>query len=645
MIEQAEMKKNDNFSFKSKLKNIEFVNQWGLVISGGLTVITLFITWIFFISTYRSKVDELFTEISNNGFSFNFVDLSLSMYVFMLVFVGIFVLFFIFFKKHNVISIFIILSGLGVSGLLLIFMIIFGAIASSGFQAYIANNGISNILFFVIPWVFTIIFTFTNICFSCWLIIIFFPKKTKSVFLNLQSVIEEKQSPVNHNLYRVSNNNHALNIENNEILAKTERQPISLEHIDKQEMVSSMVNNKRPMRKKNNDVPDLQSLENIRLQVQPDAPPAILPAASNSEIIKSKIENNLVENHNSKPEFNYNSNMIKNKEKISTELQNNKRIVNEVTQMPLLKAQVSQPLHENEEKIHAKDLTLNVHQEPIPFLKNNPAAEIGTDNQEQMLTASTSPVKDNVLSSQSIVLPSPNSSVINQQPIATIDQLAEPKPIKIDSSANLKIFNSNSDASSIQQEHTNKFVQNVYPSTPPVQGVPPSTLPVPSNQRSSLVNDTQAIMSKPVLTVQVSQPLNPQPPEPEPAISPPVPLKVWTDEQINRAWERGLVVATYEPEAYRSDYAGALMFKGSFVANPNSEENNNVRSYSWTIVHQRPLAVGGSEEASNLWPLNYMNALAKSQDYPRWKTTVTFNGRENILKIKKWKGKRKLPKK
>lgn len=644
MIEQAEMKKNDNFSFKSKLKNIEFVNQWGLVISGGLTVITLFITWIFFISTYRSRVDELLAEISNNGFNFNFVDLSLSMYVFMLVFVGIFVLFFIFFKKHNVISIFIIFSCLGVSGLLLLFLIIFGGIASSGFQAYIANNGISNILFFVIPWVFTIIFTFANICFSCWSIIIFFPKKTKSVFLNLQSVIEEKQSAVNHNLHRFSNNNHALNMENNEILIKTENQPISLEQIDQQEMINSMVNNKRPMRKKSNDVPDFQSLENIRLQVQPDSSPAILPTASNSEIIKAKIEKKLVEN-DSKLEFNSNSNTIKNKEEIITELQNNKRIVNEVTQMPLLKAQVSQPLHENEEKIYAKDLTLNVDQEPIPFFKNNLATEIRTDNQEQMLTTSTSSVKDNVLSSQSIVVPSPNSSVINQPPIATIDYLAEPKPIKIDSSANLKIFNSNSDAPSVQQEHTNKFVQNVYPSKPPVQGVPPSTLPVSADQQSSLVNDTQVTVSKPVLTVQVSQPLNPQPPEPETTISPPVPLKVWTNEQINRAWERGLVVATYEPEAYRSDYAGALMFKGSFVANPNSEENNNVRSYSWTIVHQRPLEVGGSEESNNLWPLNCMNALAKGQDYPRWKTTVTFNGRENILKVKKWKGKRKLAKK
>lgn len=625
MIEQAEIKKNDNLSFKSKSKNIEFVNQRELVISGGLTVITLFTTWIFFISTYRSKVDELLTEISNNGFNFNFVDLSLSMYVFMLVFVGIFILFFIFFKKHNVIRILIILSGLGVSSLLLIFMIIFGGIASSGFQAYIAKNGISNILFFVIPWAFTIIFTFANICFSCWSIIIFFPKKTKSVFLNLQSVIEEKQSAVNHNLHAVNNNSHVLNMENNEILTKTESQPIYLEQIDQQEMLSSVANNKRPMRKKDNDVPDFQSLENIRLQLQPDSSPAILPEASNSEIIKSKIEKKLVENH-SKPEFNSKSNMIKNKEKIITELQYSKRVVNEITQIPLLKAQDSQPLHENEEKIYAKDLTLNL-------------------NQEQMITTSTSHVKDNVLPSRSIVVPSPNSHVINRPPIAIIDQLKELKPIEIDSSANLKIFNSNSDAPSIQQEHTNKFVQNVYPSKPPVPGVLPSTLPVSANQESLLINDTQVTVSKPVLTVQVSQPLNPQPPEPEPAIPPPVPLKVWTNEQINSAWERGLVVATYEPEAYRSDYAGSLMFKGSFIANPNSEENNNVRSYSWTIVHQRPLVVGGTEEASNLWPLNCMNALAKGQDYPKWKTTVTFNGKENIFKVKKWKGKRKLPKK
>ncbi|WP_342276710.1 hypothetical protein [Spiroplasma endosymbiont of Nebria brevicollis] len=99
MTEQVGIKKYDNIPFKSKWKNIKFLNRWGLVVSGGLTTITLFITWIFFISIYRSNIDKLLIEISNNGFNFNFVGLTLSICVFMLVFVGILVLPFIFLKN------------------------------------------------------------------------------------------------------------------------------------------------------------------------------------------------------------------------------------------------------------------------------------------------------------------------------------------------------------------------------------------------------------------------------------------------------------------------------------------------------------------------------------------------------------------
>ncbi len=431
-------------------------------------------------------------------------------------------------------------------------MISFCGIASAGFRAYITKNGAISILFFIIPWVFTIIFSGSTIGFSCWLITIFFSNNSKSVFLNQQHLIKKQQSEVSHDLHDISDSSTLMTMENNELLPEVESEPIPLSSIDQQKITSPIPpTNKRPMRKKNDDEPGyFQSLENIRLQVQPNALPAILPSSVNQE----------------------------------------SPVVIGVTEMPVLKSQT--------------------------------------------VTKQPTPVQDNISTSQSVVPSSANPPhVINQ----SIHKLPEPKPIATDETANLKIFSSDSTPSVQQEQPNEQFVKNVYPLKAPVQGVPPPP-PLPSsvNQESPVVI---GVTEMPVLKAQVSQTINPQLPT-----KPTLPLKVWTKEQINTAWERGLVTPTYEAEAYRSDYAGALMFKDSFIANPNTEENNNVRSYSWTIVYQCPLAAVGTEEARNLWPLNCMNALAKGQDYPKWKTTITFNGRENVLKDKKWKDKRKLRK-
>lgn len=121
--------------------------------------------------------------------------------------------------------------------------------------------------------------------------------------------------------------------------------------------------------------------------------------------------------------------------------------------------------------------------------------------------------------------------------------------------------------------------------------------------------------------------------------TPAIKQTIWTQEQIDKIWEKGHFANTFKPEMYRKDYAGALMFKNSFISNPDAKIHNNIRSYNWTIVYQRPKSLGGTAELSNLWPLNCMNALTKGMDYPKWKTNVTFNGKDNCLKVKKWKDK------
>ncbi len=112
----------------------------------------------------------------------------------------------------------------------------------------------------------------------------------------------------------------------------------------------------------------------------------------------------------------------------------------------------------------------------------------------------------------------------------------------------------------------------------------------------------------------------------------------WTLQQIEAVWNKGEIIENYNPQLYRKDYAGALMFKNSFIN--NVKLNDDPKSLKWTIIYQCPLSHAGTSDISNLQPMNNINAITKGNDYPRWKTAITFNGEKNILKQKKWKHKK-----
>lgn len=113
---------------------------------------------------------------------------------------------------------------------------------------------------------------------------------------------------------------------------------------------------------------------------------------------------------------------------------------------------------------------------------------------------------------------------------------------------------------------------------------------------------------------------------------------IWTPQQIEEVWNKGEIIDDYNPQLYRKDYAGALMFRNNFIN--NVKLNDDPKSYNWTIIHQRPLFHGGTSDISNLQPMNNTNAITKGNNYPRWKTAITFNGKQNFLKQKSWKDKK-----
>lgn len=100
------------------------------------------------------------------------------------------------------------------------------------------------------------------------------------------------------------------------------------------------------------------------------------------------------------------------------------------------------------------------------------------------------------------------------------------------------------------------------------------------------------------------------------------------EKTINNVWKKATVVNLEQANVWRKDYAGAWIKK--------SEYGNCDSQYGWEIDHQKPVSKGGTDNESNLKPLQWENNRSKGNDYPRWKTTVSANGTSNVYLTQNW---------
>lgn len=105
-------------------------------------------------------------------------------------------------------------------------------------------------------------------------------------------------------------------------------------------------------------------------------------------------------------------------------------------------------------------------------------------------------------------------------------------------------------------------------------------------------------------------------------------------EEIERVWNKAIIIAGEDPAVYRQDYAGAWIKR--------DEYGNTGSSLGWEIDHRNPVANDGSDDLSNLDPLQWNNNRTKSDDYPKWKTSLkagpSFTGQHyNVEKEQRWK--------
>jgi len=102
----------------------------------------------------------------------------------------------------------------------------------------------------------------------------------------------------------------------------------------------------------------------------------------------------------------------------------------------------------------------------------------------------------------------------------------------------------------------------------------------------------------------------------------------YTDEKLQKIWEKGIEVKNYDKDLYRKDVCGAWMKRDEY----GRIESN----YGWEVDHKKPESLGGSYELENLRPMQWANNRNKEDDYPVYTSVVTSEGDKNVNIEREW---------
>jgi 5-methylcytosine-specific restriction endonuclease McrA len=81
------------------------------------------------------------------------------------------------------------------------------------------------------------------------------------------------------------------------------------------------------------------------------------------------------------------------------------------------------------------------------------------------------------------------------------------------------------------------------------------------------------------------------------------------DERVQEVWEHGKKIPGKDPNLYRKDAAGNVIYRPSY--GKDSE-------MGWEVDHKKPVDKGGTDNLRNLQPLQSGENKEKGKQYP-WK--------------------------
>ena len=96
----------------------------------------------------------------------------------------------------------------------------------------------------------------------------------------------------------------------------------------------------------------------------------------------------------------------------------------------------------------------------------------------------------------------------------------------------------------------------------------------------------------------------------------------FTEDTIQKVWEKGTVASKNDPKDWRKDQCGAWIARNKY--------GNRDSKYGWEIDHIKPESAGGGDQLSNLRPLQWENNASKQGG--RLTCSVTASGKDNVPK-------------